>query len=1075
MPSRLLFAAITLSVLLSVQFPSLLRAQGTTGAVAGLVSLAGGAPVPGAQVVVTNPETGLSRSRLTDDSGSYLIEFLPAGQYRLEVAFAGFKHFVREGVVVEVNRSNRLDPILEPGDVGESIHVIGEAPLVQTTSGGATGQTINSVDIDNLPLVNRDVYRLLELTPGVDSQSSNSSSATQKDTAVSGSANAGGGTVNYLLDGGSNVIGLRNQGGQTPSPDAIQEFQVSTNGLSAEYGRFAGGVISVVTKSGTNDFHGSLYEFVRNDKLNANRWTPGETAFKEPLRRNVFGGTFGGPIVRSKAFFFFSFDGLRERGVEYVRSATPPTALERMGDFSASPRKPLDPLTGAPFPDARIPAVRFDSVARKILETYLPLPNLPNGRLEGQAPKPTDTDTFQGKITYAPRLNHQLDASLMYSTLANLDPFDGNIPGWVSRKLDSGQLNVSIGDTWTLNDTTVNVLRASYLRSDQRRVNLPELSARDLGSEVEIQGPRTLPRILVNGRFDMSVATAGPFAGGNNYHLRELLSLTRGRHSIKTGGEAQLEKIIDDTTLDNYGRFDFNRTRTGGSGDSLGDFLLGLPIRVKQDSPVTKIDNSWFFAGFIQDDIRIHSRLTLNLGVRYDLQLPYRDPLDRKVTFVEGRRSEIVPGAPPGLLFPGDAGVGRAIVEADKDDVMPRLGLAWDPLGHGKTVARCGAGIFFGTTSATMWNITADNQPFTARQWFNNPGSLSKPYANQPDGKGPFPYFYSKKSPRFLYPTNLSGPSLDFRVPYVYQLNLSLEHQLMSDLRISAAYVGSLGHHWYLDEQLNRPVWNPSATSSNRDLRRPVLPGVFGDITLLNSVLNTNYHALQITTEKRFSHDFQFKGYYTWSKSIDDADSQGGGRSTVQDPWHIRADRGRSSSDRRHVFSLAAVWLLHYGKRLPRPVRSLVQDWRLSAIAKAGGGRGFTVSNGEDRNYDGWIERANLIGNPRLDPNRPRGEVVRQWFDTDAFALTSQGTGEYGNSGRNIIDGPGFKKVDLSLFRDFAAGEKVRLQVRFEANNFFNLVNLQNPETAMNDRTNFGRILTAAPMREVQLGLRLTF
>ncbi|RPI24292.1 MAG: TonB-dependent receptor [Acidobacteria bacterium] len=1051
------------------------RAQDTTGTIVGTVTDSQGGVIPGAEVKAVHLDTNLSRIALTDETGHFLVQFLPVGRYRVEVTFPGFKTFVHDGIVVELNRSDRVDPVMEPGEVTQSITVSGDAPLVET-SNAAVGQTVNSVDIANLPLVNRNVYDLLDLTPGVDNQrTSNVFGGPSQETSVNGAANAGGGTVNYMLDGGSNTVGLRNTGGLMPSPEAIQEFQVATNSFSAEHGRFSGGVVNMITKSGTNNFHGSLFEAVRNDALNANRWSPSGSGLKDMQRRNMFGGTVGGPIKRDRTFFFFSYDGLRQRGTRFTTTADrmPPTQLERAGDFSQSAEKPRDPLTGQAFPGDKIPLSRFDPVAKRILDEYIPLPNMPDGTYEGQAPVPTNSDTFQTKISHLLTAAHQLEGSFMYSTYKDVEPFRGSFTNWVSRDFTSRQTNISVADTWTISPTIINVFRASYLRAAEGRLNFPEKDLGDLGSTFRIQGPKSLPRINVKGRFSMDVAIFGPFAGDNNYQLKELFSMTRGRHSLKMGGELQLQKIIHDTTLDNYSIFTFNRTNTGGTRNSLADFLLGLPLTFKQDSPVTKIDNAWFTGGFLQDDFKIHPRLTLNLGLRYDLLLPYKDPLDRKVTYVPGRQSQVVPKALPGMLFPGDPGVARGIVEADTNNIMPRLGLAWDPFGDGKTAVRAGAGLFYGTTSGNMWNTTADNQPFTTRQEYTDPGTLADPYAKIPGGN-PFPYIYDKASPRFTYPVTISGPSLDFQIPYVYQFNLTVDRQVLTDLRIGAAYVGSMGHHWFFDHEQNRPIWNPSATSKNQEARRPIMPGVYKTINVLKSILNNNYHGLQVTAEKRFSAGFQFRGFYTWSKSMDDADLQGDLRGGAQNLNDIKADRARTSNDRRHSLSMAGIWMPNYFGKLPVPVRAVLQGWTMSAIVRAGSGQGFTVGNGEDRNYDGSNERANLVGNPRLDPNRPRAEVVQQWFNTAAFQPTSNTNGEYGNSGRNILDGPGYRYVDMAIFRDFGLKEELKLQFRFESNNVFNLVNLNNPTDSLSN-TNIGRILNAGGMREVQLGLRVIF
>lgn len=1073
-----LFSILALLSILVVSAASV-AAQVTTVTISGTVSDATGAVVPNAQVTAINTETNFSRTATTDASGQYSIQFLPIGPYRLEVSASGFKKFAQSGIVLEVNRNARIDPALEAGAVTETVSVTSDAPLVETNN-ATLGQTTNNEEITRLPLVNRDVYSLLELSAGVDSTTNNNIFGSPAQvTTVNGSANSGGGTVNYYLDGGSNTNGLRNTGNSLPNPDAVQEFRVITNSYSAEYGRFAGGVVDVVTKSGTNQWRGSLFEFIRNDALNAGRWTPGiSTLQKEVLRRNQFGGSFGGPIIRDKTFFFVSYSGLRQRRPVFANTATPPTAAERNGVFTSRIKDPTK--TGACtatdqtacFPNNTIPTNRFDPVAVRILNEFIPLPNLPNGAYEAQETRPLDTDEIQYKMDHALSAAHQLTGSYFFQTGSDIEPMRGNLP-WVKRAFTWKQHNINLGDTWTISPTMINQFRITYVRLFGGRLNTPEKALGDFGSKFNVQGPKTLPQIQVSGRFNLNVAIGGPVGGSNLYQIRDVFSWTRGSHSLKFGGEASLEKLIQDTTLNNYGIFPFNSNNSRGTGNAMADFLLGLPLNFNQDAPITKIDSGWYTGLFIQDDFKIHPRLTLNLGLRYDLQLPLKDPLDRKLTFVEGRQSKVVPTAFPGMLFPGDEGIGRGIVAADKNNFAPRIGLAWDPAGDGKTAVRAAFGVFYGSMGGNMWNGTADNQPFSIRQRFNNPGTLTDPYIFQPGGVSPFPYSYSPSSIRFILPAAIGGPSLDFRIPYVYQFNLTVQRQLTKDLGVTAAYVSTLGHKFRLNRDNNYPVFRAGATTGNVNARRPILPGQLGAISLVESITNTAYHGLQLTAEKRLSRSFSFKAFYTFGKALDSAGSQSDTSDSVQNFNNIAAERGRADSDRRHNFVLSGIWRVNYLKNWHPVARALVNGWSLSAIVTMRSGRPLTITNGSDANLDGNTnDRANLVGNPVLDHNRERSEVVAAWFNTAAFAQPPVGTD--GTAGRNIIDGPGLKNVDLGIFRDFNFTERFRLQFRAEATNALNIVNLNNPVTSRNS-SQFGQIRDARTMREVQLGLRLTF
>ena len=1049
-------------------FSSALVAQVTTASILGTVTDHSGGVVPSVTVTATNVETNFTRSAATSEAGQYQIGFLPTGTYRVEINSQGFKRFVREGIVLEINRSARVDPVLEVGAVTESVSVTGDAPLVNTSS-AVIGRTVDNTEIINLPLVNRDVYSLLNLTPGVESSvSGNAFGFPEQRTMINGSSNQGVGTVNYFLDGGNNTLGLRNTGNTAPNPDAVQEFRVITNSYGAEFGRFAGGVVDVITKSGTNSLHGSLFEFLRNDKLNAKTWG---ALTKAPLRRNQFGGSFGGPIRKDRTFFFGSYSGLRQREQKFKNTAIVPTLLERQGNFSASAIKPTDPSTRQPFQGGIIPPALLDPTAQRILKDYIPPANLSGNFYEVTQAEPTDTDEVQFKIDHALTSSQQLTGSYFLQKGQWLESLLGNI-AWSRRRFDWRQQNLNVGHTWTINPTAIHQLRLTYVRNFGGRLNVPEISLGNLGSRYQIQGPPSLPQITVSGFFTLGQGIAGPNAGSNYYGLRDVLSLNRGKHSLKVGGDFSLEKYVHDTTLQNYGVFSMDGSI---SGSGLTDFVLGRVRTLNQETPVTKIDAGWYAGFFIQDDWRIHPRLTLNLGLRYDLQLPLTDPHDRKLTFVPGAQSRVVPTALPGLLFPGDPGITRGIIDADKNNFAPRIGLAWDPFGDSKTSIRAAAGLFYGGIAGNEWNTTADNQPFTMRQQINNVRSLTDPYGDLTGGASPFPYPYSytPANPRFVLPAQVSGVALNFRWPYTYQMNFSVQRQLSRDLSVEAAYVGSLSHKRPFGRDVNYPIFGPGATAGNVDSRRPYLPGTFGIINQNQSALNTAYHGLQITVDKRMARNLQFKGFYTFSKSLDGANSQndttGGG---AQNSRYLNFERARTTNDRRHNMVASVVWQIQYFKSF-QVARLLLDNWTLSSIISLRSGTPFTVTSGTDRNLDGSNnDRANLIGNPRLDPNRSRSEVTAKWFDPAAFRPSD--LGQDGNSGRNILDAPGLKTIDLAIFRDFRIRESLRLQFRTEITNAFNLVNLNAPTSTLNSSA-VGTIRNARAMREMQLGLRLTF
>ena len=1048
-----------------------LYAQVATGTILGNVKDNSGAPVPGAQVTATNLGTQVSRTATTDADGQYALTLLPVGKYQVEVTLSGFKNFSQTGIVLEVGRNARIDATIEPGNISEVVSVVADASLVETSS-SALSRTVGQNEVLNLPLVNRDLYSLLTITGGVTSnESSNSLGGPEQLTTINGSQKAQIGTVNFQLDGGNNTAGLRGTGNPAPNPEAVQEFRVITNGSSAEYGRYPAGVVDVVTKSGTNRFQGALFEFFRNESLNAKRWTPPDvTASKDPLDRNQYGGAFGGPLKRDRTFFFTSYSGLRQEETYYRNTAVVPTTRERAGDFSQSAIKPRDPLTNAAFPNDLIPSGRMDAAALTIQDKYVPAANLPNNFYEVSRPDPLETDEATFKLDHHLTPLHSLAVSYFYLKGTDTQPLSasGNIP-WVDRDFKWSQHNLNIADTWTLSPTIINQLRVSYMRQFGGRVNNPTTSLGDLNSKFTIQGDPTLPRMTVSGYFTGQVAIAGPDAGSDYFAVKDSLSMSRGNHSLKFGGEVSYEKIVHDTLLDNYGVFSFNGSKTG---NAYADFLLGLPATMTQDAPIRKTDNGAYISLFAQDDYRIHPRVTLNLGLRYDLQFPYTDPENRKLAFVPGEQSQVSPTAPVGLLFPGDPGISRGIVHTDYNNVAPRLGVAWDPRGDGRMSVRASWGLFFGSITGNEWNTTADNQPFTVRQPFPTVKTLSDPYGNLPGGVGPFPFLYDPASPRFALPAQVFGPSLDFVWPYAHQMNLTLEKEIFHSFSVTASYVGALGRNLPASIDRNYPVFGPGATTANVNARRPYMPGTIGQARVLESTFRSDYNGLQLSAEKRGAR-LSAKAYYTFGKAMEDLDYQGGGLPAVQNSNRIELERARTSADRTQTFTASAVWNLDYFNDAKGLVKALASDWTISAIVTLQTGAPMTVSSGLDRNFDGLTtDRADIIGDPVLDSGRPRNELIEQWFNTTAFAQPAIGAD--GTAGRNIIEGPGYSNVDLGVFRDLRFGQTT-LQFRIEATNVFNIVNLTNPGTSLNAPATFGKIRSARDMRRIQLGVRLSF
>jgi hypothetical protein len=828
--------------------------------------------VPGASLTATNAETGYSRHTTTGPNGFWLIGELPSGSWNVTAAAPRFRTFVREGIHLDIHEDARIDPVLQPGLQSESVTVYSDAPSVRTEN-SENGRTVERGEIADLPLVNRNVYTFLSLTAGVTfSTSRENFGYAEQRTLIDGSANAGAGSVDFYLEGGSNVAGLRNTGAGIPNPDAVEEFRVVTSGLQAEYGRFGGGMVDVVVRSGTNSLHGSVFEFLRNDKLSALSY---DAAAATPLRRNQFGAALGGPVRRGRLFYFGSYSGLRQRTDDLVNTAIVPSAAQRTGDFSSVSSAVTDPAssTKSPFPGNQIPSSRFDPVAMRILGQYIPLPNLPGNFAQVQQPHPFDSDEGVLKTDYLPDSRSRFSVSYFATRGSELEPFVGgtaNLP-WTSQLFDWLQQNLNANETYTLSPQSVSQTNLTYFRDLGSRLNSPAMSLADLGSSFREIGPPSLPRIAVSGYFTLGNAQSGPVTGGNYYGVREILSLTRGRHTLKFGGDFALQKLVEDVSLNNFGIFTFDGSR---SGNALADFLLGVPKQLSQDAPVRESANNWYTGLFLQDDFHALRNLTLNLGLRYDLPTPMTDPQNRKVTFVPGMQSTVVPSAPAGLLFPGDAGVGRGIVPARKLDVAPRAGFAWDPFGDGRTAIRGAFGVTWGSISGTEFDAADEAQPFAFSATYNSVKSLSNPYGGIAGGGPPASYEWSRTNPSFILPATVNAIAPNFRWPFTYQTIFTIQREVSHGCTVGVGYQGALGRHLPFTSDANYPVYGPGATSMNVDSRRPYLPGQLSAVNLLQSNLNSSYHALHANVSKKLAHGFLVSGSYVFGKSLDGAETQ---------------------------------------------------------------------------------------------------------------------------------------------------------------------------------------------------------
>ena len=1080
-------------------------AQQITGTVNGTVKDEQGALIAGAEVKANNVETGFSRAAVTDAEGVYNIPYLPVGTYTVEASSPNFKKFVQKNLVVSVDQTQALNITLAVGAASQTVTVSEAPPLVEVNS-AELGRTVLPEEIVGLPLVNRNAYAEVSLTPGVQSNSASAISnpsgtpnfqvgVPSTQVVANGGIDGGVPMVSYYLDGGINMTGIRNYGNPLPNPDALQEFRVETNNFSAQYGRMSGVVVSAITRSGTNKFHGSLFEFNRNTDFNA---TPWNAAINPPYHRNQFGGTVGGPVMHDKAFFFGSYAGLRQSVGQFLSGGILPSTLERQGDFSQSKVIPNMPGTKTPVMGTNsspncgtptvgcIPTSLLDPTAANIITKYVPLPNNPTtNSYTGFFTGPTSQDEYLGKYDQALGSKDHAAVSFFYLKTTQ-NAFGGGNFNYVINQSFGKQYNVNISDIHTISPKTANQAWLTFTRVAGGRINLPAIGLDQLGSSFTTQGPQTLPNLSVSGYFSVGGSLAGPVSDTDLYVLRDMVSTTIGKHTLAYGGELSLEHDMIVGNLDNFGIFNFSASAPNTTGNALADFVTGQPLSMEQDTPYHGLMSNWYVAGFAQDTYRILPRLTLNLGIRYDVQTSPVESSDLTATFVPGVQSTKVPSAPLGLLFPGDKGVSRGIADTRWHHISPRIGIAWDPFGDGKTAIRAGAGLFYGSVSANEWNQPANAQPFAIRQTFNSITSLTNPYGNPasfPNGD-PFPYIYDPASPRFLPAASVETISKDYQWPLVYQLNMAVQRQLPGRVSLTAAYVGTLSHHLPFMEDFNYAPYAPGASTSQASInsRRPFDPGVLGQVTYAESNETASYHSLQISASRPLTRNLMLNGFYVLSHSFQSVNESAIGQASAQDFDNLWEERGPTDNDKRHVAVISGMWNVDYYRGSNFVMKNLLNGWTIAPIITFQSGGPFSISAGKNNNFDSAnANRPNLVSGVSafLDPGRSRDVSRFAWFNTAAFSANGPGLGigpggADGSAPRDYLRGPGYRDIDLGLFRDIRFERGIVLQIRGEATNVFNMVSLNNP-TATFTSAQDGWITAAASPRLIQVGARFTF
>ncbi len=1071
-------------LLLTTLFSVALAAQDPTGSMEGAVLDATGVRVSAAQVTATNLDTGRVVSAAVED-GRYRFSLLPVGRYAISIQAAGFAPYERKPVEIDVSQAVRIDVRMEVAGVRESVSVNGEGTMVDTVS-NAAGKTVTTREILDLPLNGRNFTQLGLLQAGVAELPGGM--ATAGGSLRAGHAYAVNGqrpeSNNFLLDGAKN--GNRMDGGFAirPPVDSIAEFRILTHTAPPEYGGTAGANTTVVTKSGGNTLHGGLYEFFRNDVFDARNFF---SARVEPLKQNQFGGTLGGPIQKNKVFFFAYAEGFRNRqGI--TRAGNVPTPAQRQGDYSGRPAPLLNLAAGGvPFPDNRIPASQFHSVGLRAAGLY-PLGNTTPSVYTGTVVTENESNQAGGRVDFLASERDQVSLRYSYSGGHNVNPISirgSDLPGFPVR--DELRTNsLAINETHVLSPNVVNAVRAAWFRHtflfDQR---LNRTSPREFGflyDSASAQG-QSVPFFNVNGYSPVGGAITGPRTSAQTSgEIYDALHWVRGAHSWKFGGELRRVHLNLFQAIAPNAFFVF--APSFPTNDAFANLLMGRPVVFYQGlGDLSRGLRGWESALFVQDEWRIHRKLTLNYGLRWEVNTPFTEVRGRLNAFSPGSKSNVHPDAPAGLLFPGDAGVADGIAPVFYKGLMPRFGFAWNPDGRGLTSIRAGYGIFFdplANGSGVASQVPVSSLPSTQLVQFSGPGvNFVDPYAGQgrPAG-GSFPR-----------PLTLVVMDRDAHPPYAQNWNLSVQRSLGSDYVLEARYAGSKGTRLPRNIEANPAVPGPGATSGNADRRRlyancPATGACdFTHVAMLSYITNSTYHAGQLSLSRRFSNGLGFNTSYWFSKTLDylSAMNLGGAAARplagendiAQNPFDLRAEHGPSLFDARHRLVLSGSY------ESGRARHVLLRGWQVNGIGSFHSGTPFTVfdttnvslqaSHPPISGYSG--SRPDAIANPNQGPRS-----VTQWLSRSAFRRLDPvaEAGRFGNAGRNTARGPGFANLDLSLLRQFPLTEHLRLQFRVECFNVANHANFAVPVSDLNS-ANFGRILEAGPSRLWQLALKLSF
>ena len=1062
----------------------------STGAITGTVTDNTEAVVAGATVTVRDTGTGIERTVQTNSVGQYVAEALAIGTYEVSVSAPGFKKSTRGGIELNVAARLGINFSLAVGEVSETVDVTAEAPVVQTEKGDVS-HVVSTRQITDLSVNGRTFLMLQQLVPGSSRQTGDEGGVGfngSKGFAINGQRTSYSG---LSLDGVENTdMGSQNGPFVTPGIETIGEFKMQTSNYSAEYGTAGGVNVLVVTRSGTRDFHGAAYEYMRNDNFDARNFF---AATKPKLRQHNFGYRIGGPVVipglynknRDKTFFFWAQEWKRRRTEQIFRAATP-TAEMRAGNFAAEAarigRPIVDPDTKQPYPNNQIPASLLNRNAQLLLGSVFPAPNVSTGFLNYLS-NGRDAENFRQEtlnITHELTNNTKLMMRYVQDTWVNEKPgvlWSSQAFPTISSTVDVPARNFVAKMTNIIDPSLLNEFSYSYGSNygpEEKRaltlggafeepqgLNIPRLFPRIPGR------PPKVPNMFFAGGWGAIDTSYYPWWAHHNIStITNIMSKTKGSHSFRFGGTWQFSKTPVESQVNpaDQGRFDFDGSF---SNHPFGDMMLGRAAQYQElDNLLAPSYDYPQLELFAQDTWKVNSRLTLNLGVRY-FYIPHVHEADDLINnFVPSRYdpAKAVTVLPNGTIAPGSGdllngiagvqdGLPRGLVNNYPWQFAPRLGFAWDPFGQGRTSIRGGYGIGYYRIAGNDTYRMVRNPPRSKLVTVFNP-LLDNPGAGQAAADRP-----------------LSVNSLDFvyNIPAIQTYSLGVQHELMANMALDVSYVGTRGTHLDRARDINQPLpvggfqFDPrlNARTIPTELIRPYQG--FSAISQAEATASSTYHSLQVALKRRLSNGLLFEAAYTWSRTIGDASGFG---EAPQDGYNAHVDRGLLTFDRPHMLILNYIYELPFLRGNRSLAGSLLGGWQVSGITQ--------FQSGTPRNVGltgatiGLANRPNVVAG--MSDAGPK--TVSQWFNTSAF--TAPAAGFFGNTGRNTIRGPGMQVWDISLFKNFNIVENLRVQFRAESFNAFNHPNFDAVSTTFGTG-NFGQVTSARAARVMQFGLKMEF